>query len=284
MTSRKVAPIERQIKKPLVASGLTQEYLEAVKLLSAETMNMACSFAISDASDSSDKLLSLYSKCEKAVDIVNRDAPTDLPKMPGLNMMQKRDSLTTTARPPGTMIRGSMPLSMSGGKMMGPTAAKTFATKGRMMRPPAVPMRGKISRLELQHADSESSLDNMTQQRGKTQRTAGLPPPPRNLSPINHSSSAAATQSVKAPPPSALSFLAKLNKDKGAARQETTKPRRPSPKNDTSQEEKPMQTNTADEEEEEDLENEMEVEQTEEATLPKEEPTRRQPTRSSRRK
>ncbi|GKZ00724.1 hypothetical protein MPSEU_001024300 [Mayamaea pseudoterrestris] len=316
MASRKAPPpMDRSmIKPPLAGSlGLTPEYLEAVKLLSVETMNQACSMVLSNAPDASEKLQSLYEKCSKAVAIVNRDAPMDVPKLSTLAV--KRDSHTSSMMQVnrGLPYQGSM--MMRGGQgMMGSTAnAKNLvAAKGRIMtRPATAPMRGKISRIDLSQqqqqqqqqpkhdSDSSSNDKHIMKQRGgvhKMQRTAsGVARP---LSPTSNKAGAAASaQTVMAPPPSALNFLAKLNKDKGATaatkeieeESSRSKPRRPSPKNNYKKEREEsideVEKDEEDEEEDED-DDDMEVDKDEgeHAGLPKEEPTRRQPTRSSRRK
>jgi hypothetical protein len=231
MTSRRIHLPDRSVAKAAISSSLlTPDYLDAVKVLSPETMSACCSLVLSNQDDAADNLLAMYEKCQKAADIIARDAPTEFPKppLPPPLPMPQRDSnihrkaaLMSMPPPSRLMAPSSQSKTFGGGPakglVNGNLLSKTMLAKGRMMRPSmTVPiMRGKVARHHdmIRQDSNETSVDQ--QQRAgvtKIARIAGVTAAPsQSLSPVN--TVAVVAGSVQAPPASALTFLANLNKD-----------------------------------------------------------------------
>jgi hypothetical protein len=189
MSSRKIAPgngpTGHQSLAPRMAVKIpvvTAEYTEALRVLNDETMSQACALLLSErdyeepaGKSDHEELLALYAKCRNAAAVIKREAPAELHSVP---------TMPAPARAQAKAL----------GKVT--VAAKNMIVPSRRMARLPPPAKGK--RPQLHHENSDSSMEA---QRASNTKKARLSPPPH-------------PREGSAPPPSALNFLAKLNKEK----------------------------------------------------------------------
>jgi hypothetical protein len=179
MTTRK-GFIPPSLKPTSQTQAMSPEYLDALKVLSDETMSTAISLLLRDndpdqGKSTSDQLLEIYNKCMQAKEVIDRETPPDLPF--SSRALAPTSSLQAKQAKPGTKLSTTKPSTVT---MMKPAVT----IRGRLVRP--APVRVDSMKAKLQRLDSDSSMDRKKQPR---------------------------TGDEAAPPPSALDFLAKLNKD-----------------------------------------------------------------------
>jgi hypothetical protein len=246
---------------------MSPEYLDALKVLSDETMRAACRLVLSErdfkpreegdtAPSDREQMLALYAKVKRAAEIVEREAPDEddhgaatsaasargAPSMPSIPAARAAASASMA---PATMLKPSKILS----KTMLSSQRAGGGIVGRIH--PGLPPGAGLKRAPLHRETSDGSgghgsnalsiaapaaaapmYARMTGQKlgtktpkapphagatmaGGTGGAARSSPPDHNS--ISISSSGTAAANMEAPPPSALDFLAKLNKEPPAA-------------------------------------------------------------------
>ena len=227
----------------MIQSGVTPEYMEAVHILNESTMSQACDLLLSERDyqekgdgsmevSDQEKLLELYNKCYDAWKVIEKQQATVSATLPGAPSL--------LAPPPAPRL--GAPVTAAVGAIGGTTAGnrgvstlpklkqKTVVAGKQGIIPP-MRARGSLTRgssitgtippkppgkraLEREKSDSSlrddashnsagsggsSSINNSGGHNVTSSKKARLSPP--------------LLKDVKAPPPSALNFLAKLNQD-----------------------------------------------------------------------
>lgn len=196
MSSRKanVSPVVNSARPIKTTATISAEYIDAIHLLNESTLNNACEILLDDTNSDDEKLLELYYKCEDALKVIQKQQPT-VPSSPMLPPGAPNLNAPRTTAPP----QRSLP------KLNKKTLSMAASSKG------VIPMR----RTAL-NKPSLSKLPSKPQPKARErERSEGDVPFPENkkarLSPP-------LPGGATAPPPNALNFLAKLNKDpKGEA-------------------------------------------------------------------
>lgn len=197
MTSRKVIPgpvIPPRGSVVKTAVPVSAEYTEAVKVLSPETMAKACSLMVlSDDNDQDgyQQLLEMYGQCRKALEVIKREAPAEAPPPAMLHQ-------------PTTLSSRALAANRAQAKPLGkPTTTMSIPAGRRIARMPAKGLqlpqkRGLMPTVgQQQDGSAAAAASGANNKKARTDRAH---------SPTSSEGSA--------PPPSALNFLAKLNKDK----------------------------------------------------------------------
>jgi hypothetical protein len=164
---------------------ISAEYMEAIHILNENTLNQACDWLLDDTFMEADKLLETYHKCENALKVIQKQQPT--PSSPGALPPGAPNLNAPSMRAP--QHRGSLPK----------LAIKKSIAKGGVMPMRRTVMTKPGGRITRERSDSDVDL-------GPNKKARVSPPLPQ-----------------QAPPPSALNFLAKLNKDKTNSNKESPK-------------------------------------------------------------
>ena len=175
---------------------MSAEYLDALKILSEETMSQACALMLSEESNQ-DQLLSLYVKCKNASEVVQREAPImePPPTIPSVPASRSLAANRAQAKPLGSKVVPTVG-----------TAAKSIMPRGMVRMALMSSKRGHAATHEA--SDGSSSLNPTDTSRVLPNPKKPRPQPRSTSPPLNTTEG-----NVKAPPPNALDFLAKLNKD-----------------------------------------------------------------------
>jgi hypothetical protein len=215
------------------------QYLDALNVLCEATMAEACSLLLSEkdyegeTNDRADykKLLEIEKKCRDAVKVIHKEAPAAPAMMPPTmpTLPTNRSNNPTVKKAPGGGIKsiGNIPKGVIGKSIAPSVAAKAanMTRRGSMTitgpSRPAPSLQGKRAMAQQLHrAESDDSSVGSS--------GVGVKPANKKARLAAPSSTAAAgTEEMGgAPPPSALNFLKKLNKDKAAPAPppETTRP------------------------------------------------------------
>lgn len=215
MSTRKSATLSptagsRTTKSPTL---ITSDYIEAVQTLNETTMKQACEWLLDDGDmEADEKILDLYYKCSSALKVIQKQQPSSMPLPPGPPNLSSLSnggrssiiSLTPTSQsqaPASTHAhhRGSL----TGTSKLMPIA------KGGVLPMRRTAMAAKPRNRTEGSSDDLTALATAGQPLSKKARLAGN----AAAAVLDTNNSA---PSARAPPPAALNFLAKLNKDVGA--------------------------------------------------------------------
>jgi hypothetical protein len=209
---------------------MSPEYMESIHVLNENTLNEACDLLLDDTDDSSSKLLELYYKCESAYEVIRKQQPQAIMKLPpgapNLNAPAPASRVAPSARPlPKLHKKNSLLGSIAGNKpgvssLTMPAAMRRGVMNVNGKPPPSLtkPSNGRLVRERSEAESIDSSASNKK---------------PRMSSSSNSSSNSSyqQQQETSTPPPFALNFLAKLNKGGGdnPSSNNNTKPEQQAP-------------------------------------------------------
>jgi hypothetical protein len=224
------APAARVVQSQSTTTTTAPEYMEAIHILNESTMIQACDLVLSerdyqegngddnddDEPSDQDKLLELFSKCKSALKVISKHQQQQQATLSSLSIGGNSSMLM-----PGTPLSLAPPLSrgttttvprVNTGGVTKQLKQKTSSKQG------LVPMRRTVKRpLERDRSDGgpDSSLREDAGGGGDTLTTTSSSSPHQQSSNSHKKSkvSPTASKTILAPPPGALNFLAKLNKD-----------------------------------------------------------------------
>jgi hypothetical protein len=201
MSSRKpgsspVLPTPTSVRsiKP-TTSTISAEYIEAIHVLNEGTLNQACDLLLDDTHLEEEKILELYCKCEDALKVIQKQQPIvpSSPMMlpPGAPNLNAPRIIAAAQRSLPKLNKKSLSLVASSSKGVIPMRRTSL-------------LKNPSNRLVRERSEGDAPFHE--------NKKARVSPP--------------APDGVMAPPPSALNFLAKLNKD---PKVEPSKPEPPKP-------------------------------------------------------
>jgi hypothetical protein len=230
--SLNLSPVPGSVTAPAarVQSTMTPEYVEAIHIMNESTMAQACDLLLSDRDyqeskqgnggdvepSDQDKLLELFSKCETALKVISKQQTTlsslsvgSMPGAPALAPPLARGaSAPRVAGVPKQLKQGIVPMR----RTVNRTTQAATIIPGANNKPVKRPMERERSDSSLRDdagASSQQSSSTSSQQSSANKKL--------KVSPTASKSVLATSKSVLAPPPGALNFLAKLNKDPNVA-------------------------------------------------------------------
>ena len=230
--SLNLSPVPGSVTAPAarVQSTMTPEYMEAIHIMNESTMVQACDLLLSerdyeeskegnggddDEPSDQDKLLELFSKCKTALKVISKQQVTisslsigGMPGAPALAPLARGVSVPLRVAGAPKQLKQKT-TSKQGIVPMRRTVNRTAQTQAA-----AAVIPGSINKLVKRPLERERSDSSIRDDTGASiQQSSSTSSQQSSSTNKKFKVSPTASQNIFAPPPGALNFLAKLNKD-----------------------------------------------------------------------